>query len=1212
MSLLREPDAEPIPGYRLIEPLGSGGFGEVWKCTAPGGLFKAIKFVFGNLNSLDVDATRAEQEFKALERIKSVRHAFILPMDRIENFEGELVIVMELADKSLHDLCEENKAAGLVGIPRDELIRYIRDAADGLDWMSEKHRLQHLDIKPRNLFIVADRVKVADFGLVKAAGASGILGAGVTPLYAPPETFSGKIDRNSDQYSLAIVYQELLTGQRPFNGKNARQLAHQHMNEEPDLRTLPEAERPIVARALSKDPSKRFPSCMAFVGALYHARSPAPFNPTDQEIAQKKVRPKSMADTMEDIQLGQFAATADDILEAVELGALPEDSQPEEVSELGMTNPQPDTGSIRPTLVIGVGSFGKRALIELRCRLLDRFGDLSKLPLLQFVYLETDPEAIKAVERGAPEVALQSHEVAPLPLHPFGHYRRRQLDQLAEWLPREKLYAIPRSLRTQGSRALGRLAFADNYLRLMARLRRQLLAACHPDALYHTVSETGLALRDATPRVYVLACASGGGSGYLTDLAYSLRRLLQQLRHPEAPLTAMLFCGAPEDPATPASELANLHATLTELNHFNDPALPFTAQYGADGPRIAEEGRPFDQTYLLTLPHRTPEGRRDVLLHLGSYLYHELTTPLGLRLDRCRLHKPRGDAQPAFRTLGTYGVWFPRGLLLRAAGRAACIRLLDQWQATEAPLAMPELDAAQARVLSDPELAPEALAVRVSELVAANLEGPPSDLLSQLLTAVEEQSKQSVAHDDPGAWARHALQRVQDWLGSGVGQHAGTSVYQRKSRLTRALETAAEQLAIHWDERFRQAAFGLMEHPGRRVAVGEAALVRLEKFCHEACTTHAARLQQLTWKTRLAQEHLQGALENCLTGGSFSWFGGGTRRALRVFVDYLAAFARQCLAEDLAAAGGLVYAQLRGRLAERARDLTFCRQRLRRLQEELETFDDPAEETGEFNSDLSPTPIPAASAEAYWESVRDSATARLVLPDNEEDLERAGRTFLKTLEADQWGQLDQVFGDQVLAERGGLYQALVGTNDRRRHLSTALLNQAVAVLGKHLPITDVAQVEFTLGDTAEGDVRARMKAYHAQATPLVGASVVGVADRPALQNRVADRPALQNRVADRPAATPTSQRAHTFLLIPTSDAGRQYGDQASHELPGIHLVKVPGQADLMFCREQNALSREDLERLLRASRTAYDEAVNQPTSSPHARFDIGDWLPLDP
>src|SRR5437667_5090506 len=99
MSWLREPNAEPIPGYRLIEPIGSGGFGEVWKCEAPGGILKAIKFVFGNLDSLDSDAAGALQEQRALHCVKEVRHPFVLSLERFEVIDGQLVMVMELADK---------------------------------------------------------------------------------------------------------------------------------------------------------------------------------------------------------------------------------------------------------------------------------------------------------------------------------------------------------------------------------------------------------------------------------------------------------------------------------------------------------------------------------------------------------------------------------------------------------------------------------------------------------------------------------------------------------------------------------------------------------------------------------------------------------------------------------------------------------------------------------------------------------------------------------------------------------------------------------------------------------------------------------------------------------------------------------------------------------------------------------------------------------
>ena len=92
-------------------------------------------------------------------------------------------------------------------------------------------------------------VKVADFGLVKdLEGMQASVTGGVTPVYAAPETFDGWVSRFCDQYSLAIVYQELLTGQRPFAGNNVRQLILQHLQAAPNLSSLPAEDQPVIGR----------------------------------------------------------------------------------------------------------------------------------------------------------------------------------------------------------------------------------------------------------------------------------------------------------------------------------------------------------------------------------------------------------------------------------------------------------------------------------------------------------------------------------------------------------------------------------------------------------------------------------------------------------------------------------------------------------------------------------------------------------------------------------------------------------------------------------------------------------------------------------------------------------------------------------------------------------------------------------------------------
>ncbi len=281
-SFVPAPGAAPLPDYELKALLGRGGFGEVWRATGPGGFDVAIKFV-------RLEGKAGDVERRALETIKGLRHAHLLPVFGAWERDGFLIMAMELGDKSLMDRFEECHAAKQRGIPREELLGYLRDAARGLDYLGEARPgadgkmtfLQHRDVKPQNLMLVGGTVKIADFGLIKVlkhtlTNAS----SKMTLTYAPPELFGEKLTRWSDQYSLAVSYCLLRGGRMPFNG-NAAQLTIGHLQRPPDLSMLPEAERPTVARALEKEPEKRWPNCTVFAESLATVQRP----PSKSDVA---------------------------------------------------------------------------------------------------------------------------------------------------------------------------------------------------------------------------------------------------------------------------------------------------------------------------------------------------------------------------------------------------------------------------------------------------------------------------------------------------------------------------------------------------------------------------------------------------------------------------------------------------------------------------------------------------------------------------------------------------------------------------------------------------------------------------------------------------------------------------------------------------------------------------------------------------------------
>src|SRR5262249_32536051 len=125
--------------------------------------------------------------------------------------------------------------------------------------------------KPANLLLLGGCVKVADFGLAKVLQNSMASNTGTMTLaYAAPECINGTTSQHSDQYSLAVTYCHLRGNRLPHRG-TAQQVMYGHLMGPPDLSMLPNAEQPVVARALAKDPAQRWPNCRAFVHALARA-----------------------------------------------------------------------------------------------------------------------------------------------------------------------------------------------------------------------------------------------------------------------------------------------------------------------------------------------------------------------------------------------------------------------------------------------------------------------------------------------------------------------------------------------------------------------------------------------------------------------------------------------------------------------------------------------------------------------------------------------------------------------------------------------------------------------------------------------------------------------------------------------------------------------------------------------------------------------------
>ncbi len=308
-----------LGNYRLIRLLGQGGFAEVYLGEHIHlNTQAAIKVLRTQLASDDISGFRTEAR-----TIANLAHPNIV---QVLDFGIEGSIPFLVMTYAPNGTVRQRQRRG-TPLPSVTIVPYVKQLASALQY-AHNQKLIHRDIKPENMLLGRNNeVLLSDFGIAlvgSSAHAQGLLNKSVpnqgswdpagTVIYMAPEQIQGKSSPASDQYSLAVVVYEWLTGVTPFHGTYI-EIAMQHMSAPPPRlcdrvpTILPDVEE-VVLTALAKDPRQRFPNIQAFAAVLEQALQlelPTLVKPLPNVLAPPVASPTSPVNIGYDVDVQQIA-----------------------------------------------------------------------------------------------------------------------------------------------------------------------------------------------------------------------------------------------------------------------------------------------------------------------------------------------------------------------------------------------------------------------------------------------------------------------------------------------------------------------------------------------------------------------------------------------------------------------------------------------------------------------------------------------------------------------------------------------------------------------------------------------------------------------------------------------------------------------------------------------------------------------------------------
>ena len=261
--------------YKILSELGQGGMGVVYKCfDETAGVVIALKALPPELSHDTLEMEDIKANFQLVARLVHQNIAISKNLE-YDNSNGNYYLIMEyVAGEDLRSWIRHKRRDDTLNL--ESVLPVIRQVAEALDYAHEQ-KIIHRDIKPGNIMIDSEgQVKVLDFGLAAQIHTSmtrvsmAYHGTSGTGPYMAPEQWRGRAQgAAADQYALAAMTYEMLAGHLPFEGSDPTILREAVLNDTPEeLKNMPGCVRTAVTRAMSKEPTERFASCVDFVAAM--------------------------------------------------------------------------------------------------------------------------------------------------------------------------------------------------------------------------------------------------------------------------------------------------------------------------------------------------------------------------------------------------------------------------------------------------------------------------------------------------------------------------------------------------------------------------------------------------------------------------------------------------------------------------------------------------------------------------------------------------------------------------------------------------------------------------------------------------------------------------------------------------------------------------------------------------------------------------------